>query len=143
MEYMAMLKQIMTSAAVAAVTLALSVVPHATAQTAAQDTSSFLQQQTGNEWRSSKLVGTTVRGPDNQSIGEIDDLLVDENGNVKAVVVGVGGFLAIGEKHVAIPFKTLKIAHTSDGKRIDHASVPYNKDQLKNAPSFKYSTSSR
>lgn len=138
-----MLKQLMTGAAAASVALSLSLAPHATAQTATQDTSSFLQQQTSNEWRTSKLVGNGVRGPDNQRIGEIDDLIVDQNGNIKAVVVGVGGFLGIGEKHVAFPFKNLTITASSDGKTVDHTSVPYNKDQLRNAPAFKYSTSTR
>jgi hypothetical protein len=100
--------------------------------------SNFLQQQTANECGTSKLVGASVRGPDNQSIGQISDLLVDQNGNINAVVVGVGGFLGLGEKDVAIPFKNLTVERKSDGNSIDHVSVSYTKAQLKSAPSFKY-----
>jgi sporulation protein YlmC with PRC-barrel domain len=98
----------------------------------------FLQQQTTNEWRGSSLVGSRVMGPDNKTIGDISDLLLDQNGNVQAVVIGVGGFLGLGEKDVAIPFKNLTVVRSSDGRSIDHVSVNYTKDQLKSAPTFKY-----
>src|SRR5215211_7723359 len=60
-----------------------------------------LTQASPDQWRSSKLVGLTVYGPNNERIGEINEVLVDRNGKVDAVVIGVGGFLGIGEKDVA------------------------------------------
>jgi hypothetical protein len=98
----------------------------------------FLQQQANSEWRSSKLVGTSVTGSNNQNIGEINDLLVDSSGTVKAVVVGVGGFLGVGEKDVAIPFNAIKITRKSGDDAIDKITVSYTKQQLNDAPSFKY-----
>jgi len=54
--------------------------------------------------RGSKLVGIDVYGADNQKIGDIDEVLVDRQGRIHGFVVGVGGFLGIGQKDVAIPF---------------------------------------
>jgi len=106
------------SAMLASVALAQS--PSATtdrattaAPAAASDTSSFK----GN-WRSSKLVGLNVYNDSNESLGSISDLLTDKNGDIKAVVIGVGGFLGVGEHLVAVAFDKVKfveepIAYTS------------------------------
>jgi sporulation protein YlmC with PRC-barrel domain len=99
---------------------------------------SFLQQQANNEWRSSKLVGTSVTGANNQDIGEIEDVLLDSTGMVKGVVVGVGGFVGVGEKDVAIPFSALKITRKAGDEAIDKITVSYTKEQLKEAPAFTY-----
>jgi len=59
-------------------------------------------------WRTSKLVGLNVYNDSNESIGSINDLLTDKNGDIKAVVIGVGGFLGIGEHLVAVPMDKVK-----------------------------------
>lgn len=59
----------------------------------------------------SDLRGTKIYGANNEDIGEIDDILIDRQGQVVAVIVGVGGFLGIGEKDVAIPFQSLDIVN--------------------------------
>jgi putative membrane protein len=64
----------------------------------------------------SDLEGTSVYGSDNENIGEIDDVVLDRKGRVVAVIVGVGGFLGIGEKSVAIPFEALEIAAAGQGR---------------------------
>ena len=58
--------------------------------------------------RGSKIKGVDVYGPDNQKVGDIDELLVDRDGKIEAVVIGVGGFLGIGQKDVAIPYAELQ-----------------------------------
>jgi sporulation protein YlmC with PRC-barrel domain len=60
------------------------------------------------DWRASKVVGLSVYNNNNENIGSINDLLTDKNGSIKAVVIGVGGFLGIGEHLVAIPFDQVK-----------------------------------
>jgi sporulation protein YlmC with PRC-barrel domain len=62
-------------------------------------------------WRTSKVVGLNVYNDNNESIGSINDLLTDKNGNIKAVVVGVGGFLGVGTHLVAIPFDKIKFVN--------------------------------
>ena len=73
------------------------------APAAASDTTSFK----GN-WRTSKLVGMSVYNDNNESLGSINDLLTDKNGDIKGVVLGVGGFLGVGEHLVAVPFDKVK-----------------------------------
>src|SRR5476651_76369 len=71
-------------------------------------------------WRASKVVGLSVYNDNNESLGSINDLLTDKSGNIKAVVIGVGGFLGVGEHLVAVPFDKIKfvnepIAYTGAG----------------------------
>jgi len=73
---------------------------------AATDTSSFH----GN-WRASKVVGLNVYNDNNESIGSINELLMDKSGSIKAVVIGVGGFLGVGEYLVAIPLDKVKFVN--------------------------------
>lgn len=61
-------------------------------------------------WRASKLAGLSVYNDKNESVGAINDLLTDKNGNIKAVVIGVGGFLGVGEHLVAVPFDKVKFS---------------------------------
>jgi sporulation protein YlmC with PRC-barrel domain len=68
------------------------------------DTSSSLQ----GDWRASKVVGLNVYNDKNESVGSINDLLTDKTGNIKAVIIGVGGFLGVGEHLVAVPFDKVK-----------------------------------
>ena len=65
----------------------------------------------GSSWRASKVVGLSVYNDNNESLGTINDLLMDKNGNTKAVVIGVGGFLGVGEHLVAIPFEKIKFVN--------------------------------
>ncbi len=57
--------------------------------------------------RGSKLIGVEVIGADITRIGQIEDILVDSAGRLAGVVIGVGGFLGIGEKRVAVPYDLL------------------------------------
>jgi len=68
----------------------------------------FITQQSPGQWRASKLVGIDVYGTDNAKIGDIREVLINRSGSAEAVVIGVGGFLGIGEKDVAVPFKGLE-----------------------------------
>jgi sporulation protein YlmC with PRC-barrel domain len=60
------------------------------------------------DWRTSKVVGLSVYNSKDENIGSISDLLMDKSGNIKAAVIGVGGFLGMGEHLVAIPFDKIK-----------------------------------
>jgi sporulation protein YlmC with PRC-barrel domain len=76
------------------------------APAAASDNSSFQ-----GTWRASKLVGLNVYNDKNESVGSINDLLTDKSGNIKAVVIGVGGFLGVGEHLVAVPLDKVKFVN--------------------------------
>jgi sporulation protein YlmC with PRC-barrel domain len=57
------------------------------------------------KWRTSKLIGVDIYGPDDKKVGDVTEVIVDKTGKVEMVTVGVGGFLGIGSKDVAIPFE--------------------------------------
>jgi sporulation protein YlmC with PRC-barrel domain len=141
-----------------------------TATTDKANTASTLSESSlqGSTWRGSKVVGLNVYNDKNESIGSINDLLIDKSGNIKAVVLGVGGFLGMGEHLVAIPFDKIKFVDqpvpsttTSSSSTTkspsttgaastptstknpwypDHAVFNATKDELKAMPEFKYST---
>ena len=89
-------------AATSAAFIALSSLHTIAAESIAQGTT--LAQESQDQWRSSKLVGVPIYGPDDKSVGKITDMLMGKDGKVAFVVIGVGGFLGIGEKDVAVPF---------------------------------------
>lgn len=69
----------------------------------------FVTVPESGAWRVSDLEGKEVYGAENESIGQINDVLVSQNGSVNAVIVGVGGFLGIGEKNVAVDISALQL----------------------------------
>ena len=77
----------------------------------------------------------SVYDPSDAKIGEIMDVLVTQEGNINAVIVGVGGFLGAGEKDVAVPFNAIK--HTEKNGKV-YLTMNATKDALKAAPGFKY-----
>jgi sporulation protein YlmC with PRC-barrel domain len=66
-----------------------------------------MTQLQGEQLMASKLIGTTVISSNNESIGDVNDVIMDRQGKAIAVVIGVGGFLGIGEKDVAVAFDKL------------------------------------
>ena len=77
----------------------------------------------------------SVYDPSDNKIGDVADLLVDKEGKVEAAMLGVGGFLGVGEKNVAIPFSEMRMT-TKNNKA--YLVVNTTKDALKAAPGFKY-----
>ncbi|TAK48445.1 MAG: PRC-barrel domain containing protein [Xanthobacteraceae bacterium] len=102
------------------------------------DAGTFVRAQKSSEWRAARLIGTAVTGPDDAKIGDVNDVLLDKEGKVQSVVLGVGGFLGAGEKEVAVPYSELNITSSPAGDKIDKIAVRYTKDELKNAPTFEW-----
>jgi sporulation protein YlmC with PRC-barrel domain len=78
----------------------------------ANTTTTLSDSSLQGDWRASKVVGLAVYNDNNDSVGTINDLLMDKGGNIKAVVLGVGGFLGVGEHLVAVPFDKVKFVDT-------------------------------
>ena len=121
------------------------------------------------EWRASKLIGVNVYNSQNEKIGDINEVLLTSSGNVAGVVLGVGGFLGMGEHDILVKLDQLKFVNeprssdatatrrdppnttgaarpSSDTTRAanekwypDHAVMNATKDQIKAMPEFKYS----
>ena len=110
----------------------------------------FVPSQSEDQWVFTKFKGSDVVGPDNANIGSVSDLLFDKSGKIIGVVVGVGGFLGIGAKNVAIDMSAFNVMPAETGNK-DNAptgnlndptmvklKVAWTKDQLKDAPDFQY-----
>jgi sporulation protein YlmC with PRC-barrel domain len=87
------------------------------------------------EIRASKLIGTSVKNNAGETIGDVNEVVLSKDGKVAAVVVGVGGFLGLGEREVAIAFDSLQL--TQDGNQTV-ATVNATKETLKSAPEWKW-----
>jgi sporulation protein YlmC with PRC-barrel domain len=74
----------------------------------------FIATRPTDQFRASDLTGERVYGANNENIGEVNDVLLDRTGKVTAVIVGVGGFLGIGEKDVALPMTALQFRPDPD-----------------------------
>jgi hypothetical protein len=110
---------------------------------AQQNASGFVQGGSAGGWRGSKLIGASVYGPDNASIGEIGDVLIAPDGKIRAVVVSVGGYLGAADKDIAIPFEALSITRGAAEGAIDKVKVGYSKQQLNDAPRFAFDQPAR
>jgi hypothetical protein len=116
-------------------------------------------------WQGSKVIGLNVYNDQNEKIGSIKDLMLDKSGKIESAVIGVGGFLGMGERDVAVKFADLKWSNepvrttSSSGNTTtrpattgagsnstanspktypDHAVFNASKDQLKAMPQFDY-----
>jgi len=76
-----------------------------------------------------------IYDPSNSKIGSVSDVLVGPNGQIDALIVGVGGFLGAGEKDVAVNFNAVK--QTMKDNKV-YLTMNTTKDALKSAPGFKY-----
>ena len=85
--------------------------------------------------RVSRIIGANVRNNQNDSVGEVEDLIMDRQGNVKAAIISVGGFLGIGERWVAVNYDSLNMMPDGNAWRV---TLNATRDQMKTAPEFKY-----
>jgi len=81
-----------------------------------------------------------VYDPSNKKIGAVSDVLVDGQGKVTALIVGVGGLMGAGEKDVAIPFGSVRLTTIDNNKW--RLVMNTTSDTLKNAPGYEYDRSS-
>ena len=121
-----------------ALALMLSTGIAAVPASAAQDSTQLIATLPGEALPISDYYNQNVYDVSDNKIGEINDLLVDNAGKVNAVIVGVGGFLGVGEKNVAVAFSSLKVAE-KDGKR--YLVLDTTKEALESAPGYTYDRS--
>ena len=112
-----------TIAAALLTTALMSGVASAQTATTKADATAATMHRAG-EWRASKLVGVNVYNEANEKIGDINDVILDKSGKVSNVILGVGGFLGMGEHNVAIAFDKLK--WVNEPVRTSAATAPAN-----------------
>lgn len=91
---------------------------------------------TGGQLASAEhLLGKNVYGKDNEKVGEVEDIILDSNGQAKQIVISSGGFLGIGEKQIAVDYNQANWDQNKDRVQLSGMS----RDEVKNMPEFKYS----
>jgi sporulation protein YlmC with PRC-barrel domain len=90
-----------------------------------------------DSWTVTNYYKQDVYDQQQNSVGKIDDVLIDKSGKITALMVGVGGFLGIGEKDVALPFSAVKSEKKNDKW---YLTVNESKDSLKSATGYKYNS---
>ena len=95
----------------------------------------FVSKQTSDQWLASKFSGTDVIGADEAKIGDVSDVLFDKDKKIVAYIVGVGGFLGIGSKDVAIDPASFQLVAGKDASDFK-LRLAMTKDELKAAPAF-------
>ena len=97
----------------------------------------FVSSQKPDQFLASKFKGTDVIGADDKKIGDVSDILFDKDGKIEAYVVGVGGFLGIGAKDVALAPSAFQIVAGDKSKNeSDKLRLSMTKDELKQAANF-------
>jgi hypothetical protein len=137
-----------TGASIAVLAIALGITP-ATAQTTTTEqkpsattevpktpVSGQIMTQDSNSLLARDFIGLAVYSPEKLKIGTINDLILSKDGKtVEGFVIGVGGFLGIGEKAVALKMDRLQISNTPEGAV--QLTMDTKREELANAPAFK------
>jgi sporulation protein YlmC with PRC-barrel domain len=101
---------------------------------AVQTAGNFIDKQSDNEYLASNLMGKTIQDTAGDKIGAVKDILFDDQGKMTAFVIGVGGFLGIGEKSIAVAVDVVKPSRDGKGDLMLTASL--DKDAINAAPDF-------
>lgn len=105
------------------------------AASSASNSDIFIASQKDDDWLTANLVGAYVNDSEGNSLGSIQNVLLDKNQKVRALVVGVGGFLGIGTKAVAVDIDEFEQSRGEDGS--PELGLSASKEQLQEAPAFK------
>jgi len=92
------------------------------------------QTQKPDAARAENMIGKTVRGADGEEVGEIEDLILNpQSGQIERAVIGVGGFLGVGERQVAVDWKQIQPAPQSEDLQ-----TSLTKADVEKMPEFEY-----
>jgi hypothetical protein len=86
-------------------------------------------------WSADRLMDTSIRSPEGEELGEIEDLLVDDSGKIVSVVVETDSFLGMGGKYVLLPIEDLELTRDGEGNVLLKSN---DKAKLESAPEYNY-----
>ena len=110
-----------------------------TQSAAAADTKAPAWKHGAHLYETKDIIGTRITNAEGKDIGEIDQLLIDRNGKVSHVVVGVGGVAGVGEKKVVVSWSDLKFAPVTADKK---NAITMDPAKLERAPRYERSARS-
>jgi len=114
-----------------AITVSLATMP----AIAATDDANTLTAIPGEAYTVSNIYKQDVYDEKENKIGDVNDVLLDKDGRISAVIIGVGGFLGVGEKDVAVPFNALKMAEKNGDQ---YLVMNTTKEALESAPGYTF-----
>lgn len=98
---------------------------------------SYLTEQAETQISANDYIGKPVYNAEEKSIGDVNDLIMEEDGGIVAAVIGVGGFLGIGEKDVAVPMEKLTMTRDAENNNEVRLTTTETAEALQAAPEFK------
>lgn len=110
--------------------------PSANSDMPATGDAAYLTQQSETQVSANDYIGKSIYNGENESIGDVNDLILEDNGGIVAAVVGVGGFLGLGEKNVALPIDKVTMARDAKSNEV-RLTTTETAEALKAAPEFK------
>lgn len=129
----------LTISAIAALSMPALVAAPAVAQTAPEATTAseikFIAGPDEGDVRASRWIGAPVKNNADETIGDVNDLVLTPEGQVKFVVVGVGGFVGIAEKNIAVELADAELRKQDNGTNV--VMIDTTKEALMTAPEFK------
>ncbi len=93
----------------------------------------FMRNEAQGQWLVGSLWNRSVYNASGQSIGELKDVVIGPDGRIQALVVGVGGFLGLGEKNVAVDYNFIE---KNGGITPNRITLNMTEQELRSAPSF-------
>jgi sporulation protein YlmC with PRC-barrel domain len=94
-----------------------------------------------DDMRASKLIGTRVVNAANETVGDVNEIVLTKDGKVAAVILGVGGFLGMGEREVAVNFNSINMKRDQKNNLV--LTVGATKESLKAAPAWRWNNSAK
>ena len=94
----------------------------------------FIGEQSSDDVLSSELIGLNVYDHADETLGDVNDIVWTKDGAIEAIIVGVGGFLGIGEKNVAVAYDAINVSTDADGNK--KLVLDATADELAAAPEF-------
>ncbi len=111
--------------------------PAAGSTTSAAADAPYLTEQAETQVSANDYIGKQIYNANNESIGNVNDLILEENGGLVAAVVGVGGFLGIGQKDVALPMSKVSLTRDAENNNDVRLTTTETAEALQSAPEFK------
>jgi sporulation protein YlmC with PRC-barrel domain len=94
--------------------------------------------QQADAFRASKLIGTRVVNSANETVGDVNEVVLAKDGKVAALIIGVGGFLGVGEREVALSYDSVAMTRDTNNNLV--LTVNATKDSLLAAPQWRWNS---
>jgi hypothetical protein len=114
-----------------------STVPASSWPSAVKATAAYPLRQGSTQWLGSNLIGAKVISASHEGVGQVTNLVVNDDGAIEAVVISIAGMFGLSKKNVAVTYKSLNLVRNTAGDGIDHITIAATKRDLLRVAEFK------